>query len=192
MIMRLFILMLLVAYSVAAAADAEVYRWIDDDGQAHYSDRPHEGAELVTLTDAQTFSAPAAQQEQSESTSGTDDATDGADEEAQSFSYKSVKIVSPTQSQVLWSTGGLLKVSVSLQPSLRRGDTLMVYLDGKMVEGLTGNQREVSLTDVFRGEHTLRTEVRDGGGGVVTSGDSITFTVKQTSTQNPSRPGRGL
>jgi hypothetical protein len=75
-----------------------------------------------------------------------------------------------------------------MQPKLRRGDTLMIYLNDQMVEGLTGNQRETELTEVFRGEHTLRAEVRDASGGVVGNGNAVKFTVKQTSIQNPNNP----
>ncbi|MEZ5498145.1 MAG: DUF4124 domain-containing protein [Steroidobacteraceae bacterium] len=43
-------LMLAAALCVAlplSAVHAEIYRWVDDSGRVHYSDRPVEGAELV-------------------------------------------------------------------------------------------------------------------------------------------------
>jgi len=182
MVMRAFILILLVACSVATAA--EVYRWVDQDGVVHYSDRPHEDAEKVTLPKAQTFSAPAPQK----SAGGSDAGKDGRSDKKKDVSYSSVSIVSPKSGEVLWNTGGVMKVSVSTQPSLRRGHTLMIYLDGQMAGGLTGNQREKELNEIYRGEHTLQAEVHDAEGGVVEKGDAVTFTVQQTSIQNPNNP----
>ena len=35
--------------AVGAAAAQEAYRWVDEDGVVHYSDRPREGAEAIVL-----------------------------------------------------------------------------------------------------------------------------------------------
>jgi len=178
--MRTLILMLLAVSSIAVAD--EVYRWVDKDGQVHYSDRPHEGAEIIRLEEAQTFSMPAAQSSQR--------TQDKQEEKKAADLYSSVAIVSPGTDEVLWGTGGIVKTSVSVQPQLRRGHKLVIYLDNKAVARLTGNQRNTELTDVFRGEHTLHSEVVDGTGSVVAKSDTIPFTVKQTSIQNPNNPNR--
>jgi hypothetical protein len=176
--MRILILILLAVSSIAVAN--EVYRWVDKDGQIHYSDRPHEGAEMVTLPSAQTFSMPASQ---------TGQRTQDKQKDKQAADlYSSVAIVSPGSDEVLWGTDGTVKVSASVQPQLRRGHKLMIYLDNRAVASLTGTQREAELTDVFRGEHTLRSEVADSTGSVVAKSDSVSFTVKQTSIQNPNNP----
>jgi len=180
--MRAFILILLAACSVATAA--EVYRWVDQDGEVHYSDRPHEDAEKVTLPQAQTFSAPVPQK----STGGSNAGKDRRGDNKKDVSYSSVNIVSPKSGEVLWNTGGSMKVSVSTQPSLRRGHTLMIYLDGQVVGGLTGNQREIKLNEIYRGEHALHAEVHNADGSVVEKGNAVTFTVQQTSIQNPNNP----
>jgi len=180
--MRILFLVLLTVCSVAMAT--EVYRWVDDAGEVHYSDRPHEGAVRMALPEAQTFSTPASQSVRR----SANEARNAQSDEQEAFSYQSVKIISPTQSQVLWSTGGLVKVTVSVRPNLRRGDTLMIYLDGKMIEGLTGNKRELELKEVYRGDHTLQVEIRDASGNVIGKGSSVTFTVKQTSILNPNNP----
>lgn len=180
--MRTFILMFLATCSIATAA--EVYRWVDDDGQVTYSDRPAAGAERVTLPEAQTFSAPVLQRVQRTPTIDADDDKD----KDKAGTYELVEIVDPAQDAVLWNTGGSLQVSVRMQPNLRRGHSLMVFLDGRTVERLTGNKRQVELTSVFRGEHTLRMEIRDAEDGVVANSDAVTFTVMQTSILNPKNP----
>jgi len=180
LMMRALILILLAAWSVATIA-AEVYRWVDESGEVHFSDVPHEGAETITLQEAQTFSAPVSSRVQRT-------VKDGQVAEEEEAGYSSVRIASPRSGEVLWSTGGLLSVSVSTQPKLRRGHSLIIYLDGQQVDSLAGSVRQTELTNVFRGEHTLRSEVQDRGGRVIAEGNSVAFTVKQTSTQNPNNP----
>ena len=52
------ILFILLWVACAAAFSATVYRWVDENGVTHYSDQPHEGAEKVTVSAPQTYSAP--------------------------------------------------------------------------------------------------------------------------------------
>jgi Domain of unknown function (DUF4124) len=177
-IMRIFILILLSASFAATAA--EVFRWTDDNGVIHFSDLPQEGAEKITVEGAQTFSAPAPQRRERDSGS-TADEQDG-------FSYSAVNIVSPGSGEVLWNTGGSMKVSVNTQPKLKLGHTQMVYLDGQVAANLNGSQRSAELTGIERGEHTLTTEVRNADGDVVGTGNAVTFMVQQTSVQNPNNP----
>ena len=47
---------------------------------------------------------------------------------------------------------------------------------------------QATLTDVARGVHVLRAEVRDRTGTVVITSDPRTFVVQQTSIQNPNNP----
>jgi len=64
----------------------------------------------------------------------------------------------------------------------------MIYLDGQVVGGLTGNQREIKLNEIYRGEHALHAEVHNADGSVVEKGNAVTFTVQQTAIQNPNNP----
>jgi endonuclease YncB( thermonuclease family) len=45
--MRLFLLFLLVAS--ATVAQAEIYQWTDESGQAHFSDKPHSDAKILNI-----------------------------------------------------------------------------------------------------------------------------------------------
>jgi predicted outer membrane lipoprotein len=44
-----WLLGVLLAAGFAATAAAEIYRWVDENGQAHYGDRPPKGAEVETI-----------------------------------------------------------------------------------------------------------------------------------------------
>ena len=90
-ILLLLIVLLLPTFIVAA----EVYRWVDDDGEAHYSDRPQEGAEKITIQEAQTFSNPVPQSRSSSTAPGSTTAAEDED----TASYSNIEIVSPKQEE---------------------------------------------------------------------------------------------
>lgn len=177
--MRVFILLL--GLLVGVGALAEVFRWVDEEGITHFSDRPHEGAEIVTLPEAQTFSAPAAPPRRKTVEPETD-----SDEHV---GYKGLRIISPGQDEVLWNTGGTLNVQVDAEPQLQAGHSVQLFLDGQRVNALAGGPRNFQLTEVFRGTHSLRAEIHDTNGTGLFQSTAITFTVQQTSVQNPNNPG---
>jgi len=181
--MRIFVLIFVLLPVFAVAA--EVYRWVDDDGVIHFSDRPQEGAEMVIIPEAQTFSAPAPRTRSSSSNASS--SQDAADQE-DAPGYSNFAIVSPKQEEVLWNTGGELSVSLSARPRIRSGHTIFLIMDGQEVEQLPRGRMQVRLSEVFRGTHSLHAEVRDSGGNTLATSDSVQFTVQQTSLQNPNNP----
>jgi len=48
----------LCALLVASAAFAQAYRWVDENGRVHYTDRPQPQAEEVVIGEPTTFEAP--------------------------------------------------------------------------------------------------------------------------------------
>jgi hypothetical protein len=184
--MRIFVLLIALIPTVLVAA--EVYRWVDDDGTVHYSDRPQEGAETVIIQEAQTFSTPAAKTTRNASSVPTGEA-EAADEEP-AASYSSFEITSPRQEEVFWNIGGQLNVSLRATPRIRSGHTIFLVMDGREVQQLPRGRMQASLTDVFRGTHQLHAEVRDTGGKTIARTDTVQFTVQQTSIQNPKNPNR--
>ncbi|TDJ45835.1 MAG: DUF4124 domain-containing protein [Gammaproteobacteria bacterium] len=178
------IFLLLIMASIAVSA-AEVFRWVDDDGVVHYSDRPAEGAEVITIPNAQTFSTPPRRDMQRNQPSTT--GAQAAAQQPELFSYRSFEIVSPGQQEILWNTGGELNVALSARPRIQATHTIFLYLDGEEVQQLARGRMQASLSDVFRGEHTLRADVKDANGNRVAQTES-SFTVQQTSIQNPNNP----
>jgi hypothetical protein len=174
------VLILLIGLVTAVGAFADVFRWVDEEGIIHFSDRPHEGAEIITLPEAQTYSAQPVRSRQKTVQPETDSSGD--------VGYKSLRIISPGQSEVLWNTGGTVNVEVVPEPQLQAGHNVQLFLDGQMVNGLAGAQRNFQLSEVVRGTHTVRAEIHDANGNGIFQSTAITFTVQQTSVQNPNNP----
>lgn len=176
-------IVLLIAGLIVGAAAAEVYRWVDEDGSVHYSDRPHAGAETVTLPSAQTFKAPVVNRRRPAGT---------VEEEPQpAVQYQLVEIVRPVQEEVLWNTGGQIDVAVRVTPKVQSGHSLLLYLDGQRVDAVASGGVQFTLTDVVRGQHELRAEVHGAAGVKLIESRTVAFTVQQTSLLNPNNPNPG-
>ncbi len=177
MLMRTIIAFLAVLAGTAVMAQA--YRWVDEDGVVHYSDRPQAGAEQIVLPQSNeptrsrgAYRPPTGPQ--SAAASG-----DQSDEAAGPFSYETIEIVAPAPEETLWNIGGVLNVSISITPALRPGDQVRVYFDGepRMVSGSS-----FQIEEVWRGVHNIQAEVLEAGTGRL-MGRSLTnrFYVQQTS-----------
>ncbi len=168
--MRLFILI-----SVLMAAGtvlAQAYRWVDEDGIVHYSDKPREGAERVVLPSDNHVtrryrSAPVAARPQP---------SDGRQDPAAAFRYESISVASPAAEETLWNIEGVLDVSLDLQPALQDGHQVRVYFDGdeRMVRGTS-----FQIEQVYRGVHNLQAEVVDAAGQLMIRSVPNRFYVQQ-------------
>jgi len=176
---------LIVLLVVRLAVAGEVFRWVDENGQVHYSDRPGAGAEVVELPQAQTFNIPVASVSRrikdQQSSSGADEATNG-------FRYTNLGIVRPAEDEVFWNVAGEVNVSIQLQPELQSDHRVRLFLDGQLVDGLASSGLNFKLTEVVRGTHALRAEVQTSRGISLIESPSVVFTVQQTSIQNQNNP----
>jgi len=161
--MRTYFLILLLLLSFSAYAG--IYKWVDDQGKVHYSDKEQKGAEKVNLPAAVTYT-PA------QTGSSSDDKPEPEPEQTQG--YTEMSIVQPKMNETIRSNSGDIQVSIVLKPGLVPGHGISLYLDGKEVlKG--GVQTTVTLTNLDRGSHTLRATVFDKNGVAVISSRSIIF-----------------
>lgn len=168
----------LVLLLALAAGGADVYRWIDADGQVHLSDRPVPGAQRIEVAVPRPATSPP-DMGQSQGTFGA-----AADEPAAPVRYQGLTIASPRQDEVLWNIEGQLNVEAAVQPVLLPGHALRFYLDGRMTEAPPGITA-IQVPEVYRGEHTLRVEVLNEAGQRLAESPTVRFFVRQTSLENP-------
>ncbi len=158
----------------------QAYRWTDENGQVHYSDRPVPGATEVRLSGAQGYSAARPPPQTPITPAEEPPLEDSAP------AYTVFNVVQPAQQATLWNIGTMLTVQVDVQPALRAGHRLGAYLDGQFINvGATGT--EFQLTDVFRGLHDLQAVILDANGEEVLRSLPVSFMVQQTSILNPNR-----
>lgn len=163
----------------AAAATADVWRWVDADGVVHFSDTPVEGAERVDVsearrtTGARVYSRPGY------------DTVDEAEPETEEapFSYDSFSVVSPAAEETLWNIEGVLNVSLALTPALQSGHQVRVYLDG--TAQMTTSTTSFAITEVWRGVHNIQAEVIDQTGALMIRTQPNRFYVQQNTVRGP-------
>ena len=167
----------------AGAALAQAYKWTDEDGVVHYSDRPIEGAEEVQLPrsvrPATPPPAPTTRR------SRTQAAADSTQESAAPFRYESLAVGAPGAEETLWNIEGVLNVQLNLQPGLQPGHRIRVYFDGdaRMVNGTS-----FQIDEVYRGVHNIQAEVIDESGKLMIRSVTNRFYVQQNTIAGPPGP----
>jgi len=164
------ILLVLCLLAATAALAQEAYRWVDEDGVVHYSDRPREGAEQILLpapnvATTRRVARPAAAARDEKSA-----------DEPPSARYESIQIVSPIAEETLWNIEGVLNVSVALTPPLQPGHQVRAYHNGEM-QPASGTSFQVQ--EVWRGSHNLQVEVVDETGKLMIRSQPTRFFVQQ-------------
>lgn len=163
------ILLALLAITSMVAADP-LYKWVDDQGNIHYSDKPQPGAQKIEMPKAHTFTAP--------QVATPPDGRDTPSKQPANQGYTEIAIVSPADQEVLWNTTSV-EVSVSLVPGLRGGDSVTITVDGN---SQTVSATSATFDDLDRGEHTITASVTTRRGAVLNA-KSVTFYI-QRSTKN--------
>lgn len=162
----IFVLLGLLA---TASVMGQAYKWVDEDGVTHYSDRPVEGAELVELSEYTRKTGVRFYRETTPA--AADDAADEAPPR-----YESLSIASPGSEETLWNIEGVLNVSLALNPGLQNGHRVRVYFDGqpRFVSGA-----RFQIEEVWRGVHNIQAEVIDQTGKLMIRSETNRFYVQQ-------------
>ncbi len=179
--MRILLILAGLALSLAAASQ-EIYRWVDKNGQVHYSDQPDSpNAELITVIESNTYeSADTAQASSPGSTEESDDAGDS--------SYGSLTIVQPSPDQVFFGSDAVVPVAAEPDAPLQPDHSVVFFLNG---ERRNADGLGMELSGLSRGSYFLRASILDERGNPVISSSQMTFHVRQASTQNPQTPVPG-
>jgi hypothetical protein len=171
-------LLILIACAAPALASQAVWKWVDDKGVVHYSDRPVPGATRIEISTGTRAEPAAAEQAPAEEPSSLP-------AEPARTPYQTLQITSPGNNETVVNTAGQVTVQVQLEPGLQSGHSLYLYLDGFLVEGFPPTGTSHTLTNVPRGTHTLIATVNDSRGRRFQESPVATFSVRQASVANP-------
>ncbi len=186
--MRRILPLLLVLLSLTSMVTADpLYKWVDDQGNVHYSDKPQPGAKKLNLPLPSTFT-PAVPAAPPDNPVNSDtrfrnrhsDANKSGDGK-QATAYSDFVITAPQANQVLWNVTSV-SVSVSVKPGLQPGDRVTITLDNKVV----GPQEDAnaSFDDLDRGEHTVSANLQTADGAVLVA-QPITFFIQRGTQKKP-------
>ncbi|MCW8936137.1 MAG: DUF4124 domain-containing protein [Gammaproteobacteria bacterium] len=173
------IIVALLLYSIfTTSAVAEMYKWVDKEGNISYSDQPpFKGAEEL---DAPSISSvPAADIPEKKP------ATSAEEKKDKSTSYTYLKIVSPENDATIRNNEGNFSVSIVLKPALdtKHGHYLSLLMDGKTIQDKIFTT-SVSLNNIDRGTHKISVAVKNKKGEVLHKSKGITVHLHRQSILN--------
>lgn len=177
--MRSCVLLIFTLIALQASA-GPAWRWVDAEGTTHYSDRPVPGAVEVYLPDA-TSPAPRTQ------SSATARAPVSTVPLGESVQYTELAIASPTPDETLWNIEGTLAVDVAVAPRVQQGHRLALIFDGQQLPQQPSSGTSFTVTEVYRGLHTVQAVVLDSSNAPVLRSAPVQFMVQQPSLLNPNR-----
>ncbi|WP_292363538.1 MULTISPECIES: DUF4124 domain-containing protein [unclassified Methylophaga] len=185
--MKFFLIML---FGLGTAVAADIYRWVDDNGNQVYSDEPVENAEKIELQDSMTYS-PVQIPGVTDSTTTTNEQEESGESEVDP-DYK-LTIVAPEDDAGIRVNNGNVTVNLQLQPAFvpERGDKIQLYLDG-LPAGVPMPQLSFMLENLDRGTHKLSAVVLNASGEVIAQSETTTFHLQRTSLLQPGRQQNNL
>jgi hypothetical protein len=152
---------------VSAVCHADIYKWVDKDGTAHFGESARAGAERVQLQPLQVYSAPA---------QVTFDKQEHVKSEP-AVTYN-LSIASPTGESHLWNNKGEVAVVLSLTPDLQAGQKIRLLINDHIVSEL--NALTTQLSGLDRGVHKLQAQLLDAQSRTLANSQVITFYLHKT------------
>ena len=169
------ILISLLAVTSVVAADP-LYKWVDEKGNVHYSDKPQPGAQKLYLPKASTFQPP----QVSAPVPAPLPDTANVQRTAGPQPYTQIAVNSPQDQATIWNTD-TVTVSVTLVPALQAGDTVTFSVDGK---SQTVASTSATFTGLDRGEHDVTVAVNGQAGGGTVTAQSV-FYIQRATVKKP-------
>jgi hypothetical protein len=148
---------LLIGLLLALPASAQVFTYIDAQGNRVFTDQPRPGnAKRVPLATSNRMAVPDSAPERSAK----------KPEQKPLFHYDLLRILVPEPDATVRSTAGEIIVSITSEPGLQKGHRYRLLLDGQPTAE-PGISPVFPLTNIDRGTHQLSVEVLDEHGRTV-------------------------
>ena len=165
-------LLLIGLLASTAPVVAEIYTWVDANGNTVFSDHPEKGASKIKLPPPQTY-APTAIKPSTPATPKAEPAPPR---------YHLLSIIQPLDDQSLWANNGQIDLVLAIEPALAvaQGHHILIKLDGQIVISNTQETR-LNLKDVDRGSHTLSATIQDSSDKTLIESKPVTLHVLRQS-----------
>ncbi len=162
------ILVLLAMLLAGGAAASEIYKSYDENGNVVFSDQPPSpDAQPIDLPEANIVNSVPASPRPVRRDDGLDQIP------------LALQMLTPSDEETFWGTSQNLDVSFDVQPELRPGMQIAIYIDDNREAVIRTSRTTISSID--RGTHTIRAELLDSRGNVLDNTDTRTFFMKQYS-----------
>lgn len=141
---------------IALPAAADVYSYLDAQGNQVFTDRPHSGAHKVQIAPSNNMATPTRKPVAKKTPPAA----------SPLFHYQLLRILVPEPDATIRNMQGELIVSINSDPTLQNGHQYRLLLDGKPFAE-AGRSPVFPLTNIDRGTHQLAVEILDESGRIL-------------------------
>jgi hypothetical protein len=177
-VIRSLLPILVLLWPLAALAEGEIYKVVDENGNVTYTDqRPSSGAQPMDLPELSIIKTDPPQSVTAQAAENDPNRPLTTRELRRQLS--DFRILQPQPEETFWGTGNQVTVSWGSDRDVPPGLSARLYVDGQaQAAPATGS---VTLT-LDRGEHNVYVELLDSRNRRVLTTSTVTFFVKQGST----------
>ncbi|MCL1125181.1 DUF4124 domain-containing protein [Shewanella surugensis] len=171
--MRLFIIITMIL--VNSFSYATVYKWIDEEGQIHYTDKPINDAIAVEFEDntKNHVSMPP-----------PPSIPNNSPQKPKSIKYQ-LTITNPVEEETIRNNSGYFTVSTQLNPKAPAQSKLQLYLDNQAL-GKPQTSSIFTLKNINRGQHSIIIKLLDKNGKIIASSLPRTIFLHRSIKNKPS------
>lgn len=163
--MRSLSCLFLLLCAATVSAEDKVYRYVDEKGVVHYTDKPPaKDSKPVNLPKLQTFSGAGIG-----NAGGASASKKKAEDKIPAMPTFSLAINSPTPDETLRDAARSVGVSVTILPALVSGFGLVYLLDGQAQNEQPLSQTSFTIQNIERGTHEISVNLVDAEGKLVAS-----------------------
>ncbi|WP_166651050.1 DUF4124 domain-containing protein [Pseudomonas sp. LP_7_YM] len=141
---------------VGQLAIAEVYTYIDSEGNRVFTDQPHKNAKKIDIAPSNQIRSTPKKPGQSSSMKP---------KPGPLFHYQLLRILAPEPDATIRDMQGNVMVTVTNDPQLQPGHTYRLLLDGEPY-GNAGHSPVFPMTNIDRGTHQVSIEIVDEFGRI--------------------------
>lgn len=153
---------------------ADVYKYIDENGNVAYGDKPVEGSEKVKIPGVKTSSSSSSNGRSS--SSNRESAEDEGEEvPIPATNYSELAVLTPRQGKVVDPENGTVQVIMLPTPALGDADQLVINIDGRDVN--KGREVNLSVQNLPDGPHTVSGRILGQDGKVIIESAKVKFQI---------------
>ncbi len=164
--------LLVALFLLPGLTHAVICKTVDAEGVVAYADVPADECRTrVTLPEYSRYAPRPVRETDTSGASGV-----GA-KQVEFSGYRELRIVKPEGGEEIPGDQGRVLLALALDPELRPGHRIHVYLDGALILG-SFDGTEIELSGVDPGSHEVRVVVLDGDGEPMIASVSVRFTLQ--------------
>ncbi|GIU19131.1 MULTISPECIES: DUF4124 domain-containing protein [unclassified Shewanella] len=162
---------------VATLAHGTVYKWVDENGKVHFSDKPVKNAEVVELKENTQNNIKLPE------VTALPSSRPDTDKDSEKIKY-AVQIISPSEEESIRDNEGNLTIIANVEPQLSSAHELALFMDGQQI-GNTQQHGIFKLNNIDRGEHNFVVKVLSKDGKQLASTPARKVFLHRTTVNGP-------